>query len=150
MDTNKVKDALNDTVAALGYEIIEVGYAKKYDAFNLTVYIWNKAGITLDDCEKVHLAIDPILDELDPTGGKPYVLNVSSPGLDRPIVTERDYERALGTDVEVKLYAPLKGKKLFEGKLTAATPNKITIVTKDGEVELEMTRIAVCRPLIKF
>ena len=150
MDTKRVQESISATVASLGYEIVEVEYIRKYDAYNLTVYIYNKAGITLDDCEKVHLAIDPVLDELDPTAGKPYVLNVSSPGLDRPIKTDRDFERATGTDIEVKLYAPLKGKKNFEGKLLAATPNKITLLTKTGETDLERTRIALCRPLVKI
>ncbi|MCL2370166.1 MAG: ribosome maturation factor RimP [Firmicutes bacterium] len=148
--TEKVRDALESTVAELGYEIIEVEYKKKYDAYNLTVFIYNKAGISLDDCEKVHLVIDPMLDELDPTGGKPYVLNVSSPGLDRPIKTDRDYERAIETEVEVKLYAPLKGKKILEGKLIEAGEHTIKLEAKSGEISLERSKIALVRPLIKF
>jgi len=148
--TEKVLEAIESTVTELGYDIVEVEYKKMYDAFNLTVFIYSKTGITLDDCEKVHLEIDPILEELDPTEGKPYVLNVSSPGLDRPIKTERDFERAMGTEVEVKLYAPLKGKKNFEGKLIEKGENVIKIETKKEELTLERNRIALVRPLIKF
>lgn len=150
MIIEKVSGAIEGIVGRLGYEIVEIEYKKRYDAFNLTVYIYSRAGISLDDCEKVHLAIDPVLDELDPTDGKPYVLNVSSPGLDRPIKTERDFERAIGTEVEIKLYAPLKGKKVFEGKLIELRDNIIKLETVKGETVFEKSKVAVIRPLVKF
>ena len=150
MDTSKVLSAIRDAVAALGYEIVEISYKKQYDDWHLTVFVWQKSGIGLDDCERVHHAIDPILEEIDPTGGAPYVLNVSSQGLDRPIKSDRDFERALDTDIEVKLYAPIRGVKRFEGRLSLADSHMIRVVTKDGEVDLEKTKIALARPLIKF
>ena len=107
---NKVEqdtlDAISAPVEALGYEIVDVEYVKKPDGMNLTVYIDIPRGVTLDDCEAVHNLINPIMDALDPTEGA-YVLNVSSPGLDRPFKKPRDYERNYGREVEVKLYAPL-------------------------------------------
>ena len=102
----------------LGYEIVEVEFAKKYNGDNLTVFIDKKEGyIDITDCEKVHNAIDEPLDELDPTMGKPYTLNVSSPGIDRPIVTDKDYNRNLGEVLEVKLFQAIQKKKIFIGKL---------------------------------
>ena len=145
-----VFEAINPTVEGLGYEIVEVEYVKKGTDMHLTVYIDVKSGISLDDCEKVHMAIDPILDELNPTQDKPYVLNVSSPGLDRPFKTQRDYERNYGREVEVKLYAPMKGVKLYEGVLIERTETTTTIETAKENVKIENNKIALVRQLVKF
>ena len=107
-------------------------------------------GVSLDDCERLHYAIEPIMDELDPTGGKPYVLEVSSPGLDRPLKTQRDFERNYGKEVEVRLYAPLKGVKSYEGVLLERTDGYVLLGRGSGETKIENTRIAVVRPLVKF
>ena len=145
-----VFEKIEPTVSGLGYEVVDVEFAKKYGEDNLTVFIDCPSGVSLDDCEKVHYAIDPLLDELDPTGGKPYVLNVSSPGLDRPFKKQRDYERNYGKEVEIKLYAPQKGVKLFEGVLVSRNENTVTIEVKGEQITLENTKVAFVRPLVKF
>ena len=149
MDLNKVNNAISAAVESAGCEIVDIEYDKKYGEMNLTVYVYKK-GLTLDDCEKVHYAIDPILDELDPTCGKPYNLNVSSPGLDRPFKTQRDFERNYDTEVELKLFAPQKGKKLFEGVLKNRGENVTVIVCGQEEFTFENSKIAFVRPLVKF
>jgi ribosome maturation factor RimP len=93
--------------------------------------------------------MEPI-DELDPTYDQPYTLNVSSPGLDRPFKTERDFERNLSKDVELKLYAPLKGKKFLEGKLCAYDENSVTIEIKNEQVKIAKNKIAKINKAIKF
>jgi ribosome maturation factor RimP len=145
-----VFEKIEPTVSGLGYEVVDVEFAKKYGEDNLTVFIDCPNGVSLDDCEKVHYAIDPLLDELDPTGGKPYVLNVSSPGLDRPFKKQRDYERNYGKEVEIKLYAPQKGVKLFEGVLVSRNENTVTIEVKGEQITFENTKVAFVRPLVKF
>ena len=90
------------------------------------------------------------MDELDPTSGAPYSFNVSSPGLDRPFKTQRDFERNYGTEVEVKLYAPMMGKKLYEGILKEKRDNVFTIVDKGKEITIECSKAAYVRPLVKF
>lgn len=147
---DKVTKALEGVIAESGYELVDVEYEKKYEEMNLTIYVYAESGVSLDDCEKVHHIIDPILEELDPTNNKPFVLNVSSPGLDRPFKKQRDFERNYGKEVEIKLYAPLKGKKYFEGVLVEKKDN-VTIVSVDGkEQQIEDSRIALVRPLVKF
>ena len=116
----------------------------------LTIYIDTEDGVDLVTCEKYHRAVDPALDELDPTFGAPYTLNVSSPGLDRPLKSERDFERALGLEVEVKLYAPLKGKKFLEGVLVGYDGNTVTIEIDGTEQKLELTKIAKINKAVKF
>ena len=142
--------AIQPTVCELGYEIVEVEYVRKGTDMNLTVYIDIPTGVSLDDCEKVHMAIDPILDELDPTAGAPYILNVSSPGLDRPFKTQRDFERNYGREVELKLYAPIKGVKLYEGVLIAREENVTVIEAKGQQIKIENNKIALVRQLVKF
>ena len=146
-----VFEKINPAVDALGYEIVDVEYVTKNNESTLTIYVDKvPEGISLDDCEKVSIAIDPLLDELNPTNDKPYTLNVSSPGLDRPFKKQRDYERNYNKEVEVKLYAPMLGKKLYEGVLISHDAN-VTILSVDGkEVKIENSKIAVVRPLVKF
>ena len=147
----KIFEKINPTVEALGYEIVDVEYIKKGSDATLTVYIDKvPVGISLDDCEKVSIAIDPLLDELNPTNDEPYTFNVSSPGLDRPFKKQRDFERNYGKEVEIKLYAPMQGKKIFEGVLISHNDN-VTEIELDGkQVKIENSKIAIARPLVKF
>ena len=91
-----------------------------------------------------------MLDELDPTYGAPYTLNVSSPGLDRPLKTQRDFDKCMGERVEVKLFAPLKGKKLFEATLVGFDGNNIELEEKGEVIKLEKTRVAKITRAIDF
>ncbi|MDR0426474.1 MAG: ribosome maturation factor RimP [Clostridiales bacterium] len=152
MDKNRIRDAIDARVAAEGCEIVEVELTDKNGASVLTVYIDRlPGGVSLDDCERVHYAIDPILDEMDPSSGKPYTLNVSSPGLDRPFKTPRDYERNYGKGVEIKLYAPLMGRKTLAGTLVSVTESLLFFEDeKGGTQQLERNKIALVRPLVKF
>lgn len=146
----QIFQAIDPVVTQLGYEIVDVEITKKNGETALTVYIDIASGVSLDDCEKVHYAIDPVLDEIDASDGKPYTLNVSSPGLDRPFKKQRDFERNYGKEVEVKLYAPIKGVKVFEGVLESHDQN-VTVINADGkQTSIENTRIALVRPLVKF
>ncbi len=148
--TEIIDKLLRPKIEELGYEIVDIEYVKKYGQMNLTVFIDIPRGVSLDDCELVHNAVNPILDEADPIK-EAYVLNISSPGLDRPFKKQRDFERNYGKEVEVKLYAPLRGKKLYEGILKEKAENFLIIETADKEdLKLEMTRIALVRPLVRF
>ena len=147
----QISDAISPKVESLGYEVVAVEEHSEYGNKIITVLIDKVPdGISLNDCEMLHYEIEPILDELDPTNGKPYVLEISSPGLDRPFKTQRDFERNYGKEVEVKLYAPLTGVKTFEGVLVEHSDGYTLIDTKNGSQKIENTRIAVVRPLIKF
>ena len=103
---------LQPIAEAVGVEIVDAEWNMREKS--LTVFIDREEGVDLITCEKFHRAIDAPLDELDPTFGEGYTLNCSSPGLDRPFKKPRDFERNMGKKVEVKLYAPVNGKKAFE------------------------------------
>ena len=146
---SEISAACQRVAEELGVELVDVEF-KISSKPQLTVYIDTEDGVDLVTCERYHRAIDPVLDELDPTYGLPYTLNVSSPGLDRPLKTQRDFDRALGLEVEVKLYAPLKGKKFLEGELTAYDGNTVTLLIGEEELKLELTKIAKINKAIKF
>lgn len=147
----KVRDAILPVLEKENVELVAVEFEKKYGQDNLTVFIYKNGGVSLDDCERIHLAVDHVIDAADPTNGQPYVLNISSPGLDRPFKTQRDFERNYGEEVEVKLFAPMKGKKIYEGTLICHDENTTTVSTlKEGEIKIENSKIALVRPLIKF
>lgn len=133
-----VEEHINPIIENLGYEVIEVEFAKKVDGMNLCFYIDSPNGITIDDCEKVHKLIDAPLDELNPTGDMPYILSVSSCGLDRPIKTDKDLKRNLNKVVDVKLYAPLNKKKAFTGILKDF--NEENIVITENELDINLPR----------
>lgn len=116
----------------------------------LTIYIDTENGVDLDTLERFHNTIDAPLDELDPSFGAAYTLNVSSPGVDRPFKTDRDFERNLNKPVEVKLFAPIKGKKLIEGKMVAFDKNTVTVLVKGVEMKLERNQIAKINQQIVF
>ena len=132
-----------------GLEVLEVLYEKKYDGMNLTVVIDKDGGVTIEDCEKLHSAIDEPLDDLDPIEGA-YILNVSSPGLDRPLKTERDYKRNLGKKISIKLYKPLNNNKTYEGVLTSYDDASFVILTKDGSLTFNKKDTAKVEPIIEF
>jgi len=148
--SDKVYEFLNPIVEDLGYEIVDVEYVKKADGYNMTVYIDCANGISLDDCEKVHHAIDEPLDELDPTNGASYTLNVSSPGLDRPLKTDKDFSRNIGSMIELSLYAPIKKARNFVGELISFDENSLEIKTKKENIKIERKNIAKVCKYIEF
>ncbi len=147
MPIEKIEGVLLPVAAEQGLEIVEVEFKQGKEPA-LTVYIDREGGVDLDACEKFHRAIDPLLDELDPTEGAPYTLNVSSPGLDRPLKTDRDFQKCQGQKVEVKLFAPMQGKKLIEGTLTGHDNACVYLEEKGQPLKIEKSKIAkICRAI---
>ena len=148
--SEEVEKFLTPIVEGLGYEIVEVEFAKKYNGDNLTVFIDKPEGITIDDCEKVHNAIDLPLDELNPTNDKPYTLNVSSPGIDRPLVTDKDYTRNIGCDIEVKLFQAILKKKTYIGKLVRFSNDEVVLDIDGKEMVIDRKLISKATKFIDF
>lgn len=143
----EIQEALAPIAEEQAIEIVEVEFKQGREPA-LTVYIDREGGVDLDACEKFHRAIDPVLDELDPTFGAAYTLNVSSPGLDRPLKTQRDFDKCMGEKVEVKLFAPMQGKKYFEMTLVGYDGNCVELEDKGEKIKIEKTRIAkICRAI---
>ena len=113
---NKVERIVGDIAIKLadelGFEFVDCEYKKIGGENMLTIYIDKDGGVNLDDCETLSRKIEEIIDETDPID-KEYILSVSSPGLDRPVITEADFERNLGKKVYIKLYKMIEKKKEF-------------------------------------
>lgn len=144
----EIEAALKSAGEKMGIEVAEVVF-KKGRSPALTVFIDRQGGVDLDCCESFHRQIDILLDELDLTYGQPYTLNVSSLGLDRPFKTERDFERAIGQKVEIKLFAPLQGKKLLEGILKQSQNGFIAVQIDGEDIRIEKNKIVKISKLIE-
>jgi len=133
-----------------GLEIIEVEYVKKHDGMNLTIFIDKEGGVTINDCELLHRAIDLPLDELNPTDDQPYTLNVSSLGLDRPLTTPRDFTRNLNKEIEVTFFALYEGQKKIVGVLASFDNDGFVVQTKTNSYTIPYKKAAHIKPVIKF
>lgn len=138
----KSKAFLEPLVNELGYTLVDVDYEKKQTGYNLTVYIDSPNGISLNDCETVHKAIDLPLDDLNPTNDAPYILNVSSCGLDWAFRSDADFARNIGQMVDISLYAPINRKKSYTGTLTEFTDTTVTMLEK---TQITLPRDAIAK-----
>ena len=136
-----VRDAVSETITGLGYEIWDITYAKVGADYHLEITIDSPNGINIEDCEKVHRAIDPILDECDPIEGF-YYLDVSSPGVERELRTEQHISRSVGEKVRAKLFAQKDGKRVIVGILSAFEDGKLTISEESGDIILTPAEIS--------
>lgn len=147
-----VKEKSKAIAESMGYEIVEVNFSKEYRKLNLNFFIYKKGGVDLNDCENFSNALDSLLEELADKFPSDYVLNVSSPGLDRPIVSDDDFRRALDTEIEV--FINDDKKEAVRGKLKAFDTEKITVSeNKKGQIkEINIFRqnIRKAQPWIKF
>ena len=132
-----VREAILPTVTELGYRLWDVTYSKIGADYHLEITIDNDAGININDCEKVHRAIDPIIDECDPIEGF-YYLDVSSPGAERDLRTDEHILSSIGQKVEAKLFAAKDGRKSFVGTLHSYE-NSVVVIS-EGEEKIELTR----------
>ena len=136
-----VREAILPTVTELGYRIWDVTYSKIGADYHLEVTIDSDDGINIEDCEKVHRAIDPILDEVDPIEDA-YYLDVSSPGIERELRTEEHILWGVGQKVEAKLFAAVNGMKSITGNLESFEDGKLTIKNDAGEFVLEKSAVS--------
>ncbi|MBN1776975.1 MAG: ribosome maturation factor RimP [Clostridiales bacterium] len=141
---NTAREIAGSAAEAHGFELVEVTLLQEDDGLALCIYIDKPGGITLDDCERFHKAVQPRLTEIEYD-----YMEVSSPGADRPVKTQRDFEKRKGDTVEVRLFAKLDGVKLFTGALAAMDDETVTIQTADGrERSFPRKAVALIKPVI--
>ena len=133
-----------------GFELVDVEYVKEAGNWYLRAYIDKEGGITVDDCEAVSRIFSDKLDELDFIEDA-YIMEVSSPGLGRPLKKEKDYVRSMGKEVEIRTYRPINKEKEFYGILSAYDESSVTITTEDQkEQTFEKADIALIRLAFDF
>lgn len=145
----KIVNLCENITAELGYELVDVEYIREKNDYYLRVYIHKPGGINLDDCQIVSEKLSVRLDEEDIIK-KAYYLEVSSPGLDRPLKTDRDLERNIGKEVEVNLYKQIDGVKKYEGILKSYDSSSINLQILDKVVSIPKDTISIIRLTIKF
>ena len=140
----KLTAMLQPLVEDLGYEFVGLEFSSNPKSRVLVLYIDKPAGIAVEDCELTSREVAALLDVEDPIPGH-YVLEVSSPGLDRPLFSLRQFEQFTGELVQLTLFAPLDGRRKFKGRILGVQDEKVTIEQDGVEVTLEHGNIAKAR-----
>ncbi|CDE97458.1 MAG: ribosome maturation factor RimP [Clostridiales bacterium] len=158
----KIETLISETIEKLGYELYDVIYEKEAKDFYLRIFIDTPNGISLDDCEKVNDAINPILDEANYIKDQ-YFLEVSSPGVERRLRKNKHFEASIGKEVDINLYSPITLKqdeinekkkknnttKNISGILKSFDENNITLEIESNE-EIKIERKNISNIKIKF
>lgn len=135
-----VQAIIEPVVTSLGYELVGAEFLVQRQGGLLRVYIDTEEGIQLDDCQRVSHQLSGVLDVEDVIKGK-YQLEVSSPGLDRPLFTAEHFERFQGHVAKLKLTAPLEGRRKFKGTLKGIENNQVKIEVENEEISLPLSAI---------
>ncbi|GLI84380.1 MULTISPECIES: ribosome maturation factor RimP [Rossellomorea] len=151
--TTLVEELVTPILDDLSLELIDMEYVKEGSNWFLRIFIDKDSGVDIEECGIVSERLSEKLDELDPIQHN-YFLEVSSPGAERPLKKEKDFEKSIGKNVYVKLYEPMDGEKAFEGLLLSYTPEKLelelTIKTRKKKVEIPMDKVAAARLAVTF
>jgi ribosome maturation factor RimP len=140
----KLTHLLQPLVEALGYEFVGLDFGNDPKNPALVVYIDQDSGIAVEDCENVSREVAALLDVEDPIPGR-YNLEVSSPGLDRPLFTAEQYQQFVGEMVRISLFAPEEGRRKFKGTILGVEDGQVKLKLDGSEVSLEMSNIAKAR-----
>ena len=145
----KAEALLSPIVESNGFELVDVEYVKEAGNWYLRGYIDKPGGITVNDCETVSRAFSDRLDEDDFIEDS-YIMEISSPGLDRPLKKEKDFARSIGKLVEIRTYRPIEKQKEFCGELAAYDNNSVTIDEEGTPRTFDKKDIALVRLAIDF
>lgn len=146
----KTEELLNPIMEELSFELVDVEFVKEGGNWYLRAYVDKEGGITIDDLEKVSRRLSELLDEKDFIEDS-YILEVSSPGLGRPLKKEKDFERSLGKAVEVRTYRAVERQKEFTGILVSYDKNFVTVRFEDEtEKKFDKKEIALIRLAFDF
>ncbi len=146
----EVREIIEKLIENLEYELVDLEYKKEGSSKFLRIFLDKPGGITIDDCQTMSKTIGEELDKTDPIK-ESYYLEVSSPGLDRPLKNDKDFKRNLNKDVEIKLYEPLDGTKLIQGSLIEFDEESLKIQYEDESmIDIPRDKIALIRLAVKF
>jgi ribosome maturation factor RimP len=144
MVATQVKHSLNDllapVVSGLGYEFVGLEFMPQGGRSLLRIYIDSESGVNLDDCERVSHQVSGVLEVEDPIRGQ-YILEVSSPGADRPLFTREHYERFVGRRVKIRLVMAVNGQRNFTGVLQGLRGDNVVVMEDNKEIEIPFGQI---------
>ncbi len=143
-----ISEEVEKIIAPTEMELVDVEYIRERDWY-LRIYLDKSGGIDLDDCQMVSERISAFLDENDPIKEN-YLLEVSSPGLDRVLKKEKDFDRYQGSTVDIQLFKPIDGRKQYVGVLNGYTKDAFSIIVDDEEMLFERSAVAQMRLHLDF
>ncbi|NFP89911.1 ribosome maturation factor RimP [Clostridium sporogenes] len=136
-----LKKQIEPIVRGLSYDLYHIEFVKEGKENYLRIYIDNESGVSLEGCEKVSRAISELLDDIDPIQ-ESYYLEVSSPGIDRVLYTDKHLEKYKGYNIVLNLYSPIDKKKKYEGELVDFNENEINIKVEENIVIIPREKIS--------
>lgn len=145
----KLKEIVEPICEKYSYELVDLEYRREPHGWVLRVYIDKVGGVTVEDCAYLSEKISKELDIKDPIPHS-YILEVSSPGLDRPLKRKRDFERHMGEKVNITLLEEIEGKKKFEGKIFKVDESSITLKIDDSFVTIPLEKIKKAMLIVEF
>lgn len=146
---SRTEALLKPLADAHGFELVDVEYVKEAGNWYLRAYIDKPGGITVDDCEVISRALSDKLDEEDFIGDS-YILEVSSPGLGRPLKKDKDFARSIGKEIEVRTFRAVDKQKEFTGVLKEFDKDSFTIVIEENEMTFQRAETALVRLAFDF
>jgi len=144
LSVQKLNELLQPLVEDLGYEFVGLEYNSNPKHSLLRIYIDRDDGVGIEDCETVSREVAALLDVKDPIRSQ-YNLEISSPGLDRPLFTAEHYAEFAGSEAQITLFAPHEGRRKFKGRILSADENSVRIEQDGAEVTLGFDNIAKAR-----
>lgn len=146
---DKVKELVSPFLRAEEIELVEIVYRRQKGSMVLRLLVDKQGGISLDECSALNRKIGEALDELILID-EPYILEVSSPGLDRPLKLPSDFKRAKGRWVKIVLNSEIEGKGVWIGEVVEADDKNVTVKAKDREIEIPLGKIVKAKKEIIF
>lgn len=143
---------ITDIVSALAKHVVEeegctlwdVEYVREAGSWYLRIFIDKEGGVGIDDCERISRRLDPMLDEADPIPDS-YVFEVGSAGAERELKRPSDFQQFMGSDVELRLYKPENGQKVFIGALSGYSDGNVTVTVGKNDITFEKSKIALVK-----
>ena len=141
IDTNEIARIIEPSLEAMGYRLVRVALTgAQRPTLQVMAERRDEAAMTVDDCADISRSISALLDVADPIAGA-YTLEISSPGIDRPLVRPEDYDRFAGFEARIELRTPLDGRKRFHGRLIGRADEHVRLSSETGEVRLPLAAI---------
>jgi ribosome maturation factor RimP len=148
VDTNAIAQMIEPSLAAMGYRVVRVVVTSGRRAtLQIMAERIDDLPMTVDDCALISHSVSALLDVADPIAGA-YLLEISSPGLDRPLVRPEDYDRFRGFEARIELAQPIDGRKRFRGRLLGVADGAVRLASETGEIRLPLTAVARARLVI--
>ncbi len=142
VDTDAIAQMIEPSLAAMGYRLVRVAVTSGRRAtLQIMAERVDDAPMTVDDCALISHSVSALLDVADPIAGA-YTLEVSSPGIDRPLVRPEDYDRFAGFEARIELAQPIDGRKRFRGRLLGTADGVVRLAAETGETRLPLAAVA--------